>query len=74
MDSYLAQGGGNNPIVNPIVFDIYTPNSLPTKSGSVSLSASITNYPKEWFELETEVGFSTIQNLNFSLIIILSFR
>jgi hypothetical protein len=66
MDSYLAQGGGNNPIVNPIVFDIYTPNSLPTKSGSVSLSASITNYPKEWFELETEVGFSTIQNLKYS--------
>ena len=32
----------------------------------MSLSTSITNYPKEWFELETEVGFSTIQNLKYS--------
>ena len=66
MDSYLAQGGGNNSIVNPIIFNPYVRNSLPSVLNNVTLSTSKTNYPDAWLALETEVGFSTITNLKYS--------
>jgi hypothetical protein len=66
MDSYLAQGGGNNPIVNPITFNPYVKNSLPSKLNNITVSTSKSNYPDAWLELETEVGFSTITNLKYT--------
>ena len=66
MASYLAQGGGTNPIVDPIVFDPYIANSLPSKLNNVTVSTSKSNYPDAWLELETEVGFSTINNLKYT--------
>jgi hypothetical protein len=65
-DSYLAQGGGNNPIVSPIIFNPYINNSLPSKSNTTTIAASKSTYPDAWLELETEVGFSTITNLAYS--------
>jgi hypothetical protein len=65
-DSYLAQGGGNNPIVSPIIFNPYIKNSLPSKSNTTTIAASKSTYPDAWLALETEVGFSTITNLRYS--------
>ena len=61
--SYLAQGGDTNPIIDPIVFNPYVKNSLPSSTGSVSLATSKAQNDKAWLALETEVGFSTIPNL-----------
>lgn len=66
MGSYLAQGGGNNPIVDPIVFNPYVKNSLPSSLNNVTLTTSKSNYPDAWVSLETEVGFSTINNLKYT--------
>jgi hypothetical protein len=63
MASYLAQGGGNNDIVNPIVFNPYVKDSLPSSLNTTTLEASKSRYPNVWRVLETEVGFSTIPNL-----------
>lgn len=63
MASYLAQGNGNNPIVDPIPFNPYVDNSLPSASNTTTLIVSRANYPEAWLALETEVGFSTIPNL-----------
>ena len=65
-DSYLAQGGGNNPIVNPIVFNPYVKNSLPSKLNTTTVAASKSSNPQAWIELETQVGFSTITNLKYT--------
>ena len=61
--SYLAQGNGSNAILDPITFNPYIANSLPSNSNSISLAVSKSRYPAAWLALETEVGFSTIQNL-----------
>ena len=66
MASYLAQGDGNNPIVNPIVFEPYVKNSLPSKSNTITVVLSKSRYPAAWLALETEVGFSTITNLTYT--------
>ena len=66
MDSYLVQGGGNNPIVDPIVFSPYVKNSLPSKLNTITVAASKASNPQTWFELETQVGFSTITNLKYT--------
>jgi hypothetical protein len=66
MDSYLAQGGGNNPIVNPIIFNPYVKNSLPSTLNNITVSTSKSAYPDAWLALETEVGFSTITNLKYT--------
>ena len=66
MDSYLAQGGGDNSIVSPIIFSPYVKNSLPSKSNTITLQNSKLAYPDAWLTLETEVGFSTINNLKYS--------
>jgi hypothetical protein len=63
MASYLAQGGGNNDIVDPIVFNTYIKDSLPSSLNTTTLSISKSRYPNVWRALETEVGFSTIPNL-----------
>jgi hypothetical protein len=63
MASYITQGDGNNPIVDPIIFNPYVKDSLPSLSNTITLSASKTRYPNAWRALENEVGFSTIANL-----------
>lgn len=55
----------NNQIVtDPINFGSYIDNTLP--NGVVSLSESKQSNPNAWKALELEVGFSTINNLEYS--------
>jgi hypothetical protein len=63
MASYMAQGNGNFPILDPINFNPYIKDSLPSKTNTITLDLSKSRYPQAWLALETEVGFSTIQNL-----------
>jgi len=64
-DSYLSYL--STPVVtDPIPFEPYVTGSLPTRGGTVLLSQSKINNPKAWFALETEVGFSTINNVEYS--------
>jgi hypothetical protein len=61
-DSYL-----NSPtITNPITFEPYVPNSLPSSGGTTTLSQSRANNPQAWVTLETEVGFSTINGITYT--------
>jgi len=66
VDSFISDKGGNNAIVDPIIFDPYVANTLPSVGGKISLTQSKTNFPLQWTALETEVGFSTIQNLVYT--------
>jgi hypothetical protein len=64
-DSYLSYL--SSPVVtDPISFEPYIQGSLPTAGGTVLLSQSKLANPKAWFALETEVGFSTINNVEYS--------
>jgi hypothetical protein len=51
---------------DPIRYEPYVKNSLPTSSGGITLSQSKTKYPLEWAALQTTVGFSTITNLEYT--------
>ena len=66
VDSFLVSNGGANDIVDPINFGIYTINSLPSVGGTITLAQSKALFQSEWLALETEVGFSTIQNLVYT--------
>ena len=66
VDSFLASNGGTNSIVDPINFGTYVPNSLPSAGGTITLAQSKAQFQPEWLALETEVGFSTIQNLVYT--------
>jgi len=63
--SYLSH---NSPqeVVDPIKFQPYVQNTLPTRSSSLSLSQSKLLNPNAWIALETEVGFSTINKVVYS--------
>lgn len=64
-DSYLSHN--NAPVVvDPIPFEPYVQNSLPSDGGTVLLSQSQINNRQAWLSLETEVGFSTIPNVRYS--------
>jgi hypothetical protein len=64
-DSYLSYQ--STPVVtDPIPFEPYVQNSLPTRGGTVLLSQSKIDNAKAWLALETEVGFSTIPNVEYS--------
>jgi hypothetical protein len=65
MASYITYVGGNNSIVDPITFNPYIVNSLPSKSNTITVAQSKSRYPAAWNALETEVGFSTITNLKY---------
>ena len=62
-DSFLSYQSTTQSVVDPINFDPYVVNSLPSSRGGVTLAQSRNQYPTEWTTLETEVGFSTIENL-----------
>jgi len=64
-DSYLSYNTA--PVItDPIQFKPYVKGSLPSKTGSVTLSQSQSTYPLPWRTLELEVGFSTIDNVKYS--------
>jgi hypothetical protein len=65
MASYINHVGGNNAIVDPITFNPYITNSLPSKSNTITVAQSNLRFPAVWNTLETEVGFSTIPNLTY---------
>jgi len=64
-DSYLSHNN-TQKVVDPIEFQPYVPNTLPTRSSSLSLSQSQILNARAWLALETEVGFSTINNVVYS--------
>ena len=64
-DSYLSHNNSLE-VVDPIPFEPYVNGSLPSLGGEVTLSESQAANPGAWFALETEVGFSTIQNVRYS--------
>jgi hypothetical protein len=51
---------------DPIRYEPYIKNSLPTLGGGITLSQSKARYPLEWVALQTTVGFSTITNLEYT--------
>jgi len=65
-DSYISYKSTTPTVVDPINFDPYVKNSLPSSKGGVTLAQSKAQYPTEWVTLETEVGFSTIENLIYT--------
>jgi hypothetical protein len=66
-DSYLSHNN-TQEVVDPITFEPYVPNSLPSAGGNLLLSQSQINNRQAWTALETEVGFSTIPNVRYSSI------
>jgi hypothetical protein len=66
VDSFIASNGGNNAVVDPIQFNTYVNNTLPSLNGTITLAQSQALYNDAWLALETEVGFSTILNLRYT--------
>ena len=64
-DSYLSYLS-TPTVTDPITFKPYVPNSLPSARTNVSLSQSRVQNPAAWTALLTEVGFSTINGVNYS--------
>jgi hypothetical protein len=64
-DSYLSHNNVQK-VVDPIQFQPYVKNTLPTRTSTLSLSQSQLLNPNAWIALETEVGFSTINNVRYS--------
>lgn len=64
-DSYLSHNN-TEVVVDPITFNPYVPNTLPVAGSNLTLSQSQINNRQAWTALETEVGFSTIQNVRYS--------
>ena len=56
---------GTQVVTDPIPFDPYVQFTLPSKYGGITLETSRQKYPKEWLELELQVGFSTIPELEY---------
>jgi hypothetical protein len=52
-------------VVDPIKFEPYEQNSLPSSSGGITLAQSKQRYPAAWKELELQIGFSTIEQLRY---------
>jgi hypothetical protein len=64
-DSYLSHNS-TAKVESPITFQPYVQNTLPTNNGNLTLSQSKLLNPDTWISLETEVGFSTINNVTYS--------
>jgi hypothetical protein len=63
-NSFLSHNS-TREVVDPIKFEPYVTNSLPSSTGGVTLAQSKQRYPKAWAELELQVGFSTIEQLRY---------
>ena len=66
VDSFIASNNGPNVVTDPINFGTYVDNTLPSGFGGITLVQSKAQFPNEWLALETEIGFSTIQNLTYT--------
>ncbi len=64
-DSYLSHNN-TQKVVDPIKFRPYVVNTLPTAGGGLTVSQSKGLNPNAWIALETEVGFSTINNVRYT--------
>ena len=56
---------GPQVVTDPIPFEPYVPFTLPSIYGGITVETSRQRYPKEWLELELQVGFSTIPELDY---------
>ena len=65
MASYITHVGGNGGVIDPITFNPYVANSLPSNLNTITVSQSKSRNVAAWNALETEVGFSTITNLRY---------
>ena len=65
-DSYLSSILGTSNVIDPIPFQAYVQNSLPTFGGSVSVLQSEINNPAAWQALRLNVGFSEIPELAYN--------
>lgn len=65
-DSYLSYKSTTPRVVDPIPFNPYIKNTLPSKSGGISLQESKLLNPSAWNALLTDVGFSTIENVKYA--------
>jgi hypothetical protein len=65
VNSYLSYSS-TQTVVDPIQFKPYVVGSLPTIGGTTTLQQSKTQNRSAWITLETEVGFSTIPNLEYT--------
>ena len=65
-DSYRSHNSATQYVVDPITFNPYIQNTLPTTNGNLTLSQSKVLNPSAWLALELEVGFSTIPQLRYS--------
>jgi hypothetical protein len=66
VDSFIKFNGGPDIVTDPINFGTYIPNTLPSVNGTITLAQSKAQFPQQWLALETEIGFSTIQNLVYT--------
>jgi len=66
VDSYISYVTRQQQLVDPIEFGPYRTGTLPTNGGQVTLQASRAANPQAWTELDLDVGFSTIQELQYS--------
>jgi len=65
-DSYLSYNSPTRFVVDPITFNPYVQNTLPTASKNLPISQSKALNPEAWLALELEVGFSTIPQLVYT--------
>jgi hypothetical protein len=65
-DSYLSHLTNRNEVFDPIKFNPYVLNTLPSNGGTTTLQQSKQLNPDAWLALETEVGFSTIRNVEYT--------
>jgi len=65
-DSYRSYNSPTKYVTDPITFNPYVIDSLPSSSGGITLALSKALNPEAWKALETEVGFSTILNVRYS--------
>jgi hypothetical protein len=64
-DSYLSYLSIET-VTDPITFNPYIPNSLPSVNSRTTLNQSKINNQQSWITLELEVGFSTIPNVAYT--------
>jgi hypothetical protein len=64
-NSFLSRNMTFPIVVDPIQFEPYEKNSLPSSSGGITLAQSKQIYKAAWKELELQIGFSTIEQLRY---------
>ena len=55
-----------NYVEDKITFNPYIPNSLPTSGGTTTIAASKSANPQVWTDLQSYVGFSTIDGIRYT--------